>query len=699
MPAGLVAHWDELEFGLSASVTESSTGVPKDTSMLGTLSTRHGLSYLDPTTEGLTLQVESYMNRTGGPDPTGHTYTFAIPDLGISQVVTGGTFLTSMSCSVLLTGVKLYATAGGGWSITFSWEFFVEGSSHSSGGPVTLSSNWFCPAGTPILGIPPEVVAIAKINPEPLLGPPQTFSSLVNFTADVQVTASGGWRFKYAGSGSWQSPPVSLSPLPPSSGCGTLPPMPSYSATTTWNAQTTSRHTTSYVGSSSQARHQMDRTAASLYLIPVLDRSMTRIGGEYAALWYRAAVPYARSSQTTECWDIDPGTGDWDDIGSGAATTTHEERSQHYSEFLEEVGVDVATIEAPLHSALYSPVVVDADSMDSVNKPGNVAGRYFKRGAYRGAYPYSSEDPDTAGLVAYLQPVWNEPRPDLVSFCNQVAAPHWLLFFYFPSQTGAGYQWEVDGATELPEDYWLPWRGQWLSHPSLPDGGSRRRANVLAEGLYHSALSPFVQSRYFGNCESGWVGVRRFWRVPLSPPASYTYTSGSSSLWSGTDCTLSFGATSVTATATAAGTCTVDLLLRSFTVEPYCFPQIAKGMVLDWVLGGGATGGSAHLVSVDGSEVLYSDTPSPAERLRPLGDDQKYVGSWRQDFGQGTVSDQGTDDLASGDSDAAFYGADPARAHHYMLLAGRGAKYLRFKFTANAAGDTMEVRYPVLYPP
>lgn len=699
MAAGLVAHYDSLEFSVSATFGESFTGVNKDTVVSAGIRTRHGLVYLDPTTIGLELSVEGYRNRTGGPTPTGHAYRFNVPDAGIAQASTGGTFLAAMACSVLLTNVKLYATSGGGWRLDFSWEFFVEGASHSTGGPVTLTSDWLCPVGTPLLGLPPELVGLASIDPVPVVAVPTVFSAALDYTASVTASVTGGWRWKYAGSATWQTPAVSLAPVLPQSPCALTAPVPSYSATSTWGATTTASHASTYTGSAAQARATYSQAQAGVSLGPHFSRTINRIGSTYAGLWYRAAIPYARSAQTSRCWDLDPGTDPWDDPGSGSQTSLQVERSQHWSEFLEEVGKALATIEAPLSDTLYSTAQVDSLAFDALNKPTNSAGRYYKRAAYAASYPYSSEDPDTSGLVSYLQPVFLEEAPDLVSFWNQVAAPHWLFFYWFPAQSGAGYQWEVDGAVELPEDYWLPWRGQWLSHPSLPDGGSKRRANVLAEGLYHSALSPFVASRYFGNCETGWVGVRRFWRVPLSPPATYTYTSGSSSLWSGTNCTLAFNAADVTATASAAGACTVDLLLHSFTVEPFCFPQVCKGAVLDWVLGGGATAGSAYLVSVDGSEVLFSGTASASEVLRPLGDDAKYVGSWRQDFGQGAITDLGVDDLAAGDSNAAFYGADPTRAQHYMLLSGRGAKYLRFKFTAAAAGDTMTVRYPVLYAP
>lgn len=699
MPAGLVAHYDELEFSVSADFTETFTGVAKDTLVYAGVRTRHGLVYLDPTSIGLDLSVQGYNNRTGGPTPTGHEYLFEIPDALISASQTGATFLTSMACSVLFTDVKLYATAGGGWRLDFSWEFFVEGASHSSGGPVTLTGDWLCPVGTPLLGFPPELRATASIQPAPIVAVPTVFSSANDYTADVRTEATGGWRWKYAGSATWQTPDVVLAPLVPQSSCVLSPPVPDYAAPKTWGATTQALHTSSYTGSASQARVQYEAAQANLFLMPHFSREMVRIGSTYAALWYRAAVPYARSAQTTVCWDVDPGTGPWDDPGSGSASSSQVERSQHWSEFLEEVGKGTATIEAPLSDTLYARVRVDSLAFDAVNKPTNSLGRYYKRGTYAASYPYSSEDPDTSGLVSYLQPVVLEEDPDMVSFCNQVAAPHWLMFFWFPSQAGGGYQWEVDGATARPEDYWLPWRGQWLSHPSLPGGGSKKRTNVLAEGLYHAALSGFVGLRYFGNCETGWVGVRRFWRLPLSPPTSYTYTSSSSSLWSGTNCALTFGATDLTATASAAGACTVDLLLRSFTVEPYCFPQVCKGFIADWTLGGGSTAPGAYLVSVDGSEVLLSSAASATEVLRPLGSDSKYVGSWRQDFGQGAVTDQGSDDVAAGDSNAAFYGADPTRAQHYMLLSGRGAEYLRFKFTAAAAGDTMVVRYPVLYPP
>jgi len=700
MASGLVAHWDELEFAVSFTSTDVLTGANADTILSAGIRTRHGLVYLSPTTLGLEVAVQSHVNRTGGPTPTGHSYEFRIPDAGILSTSTGATHRTSMAASVTLTGVKLYSLATGGWRLDFSWEFYVEAALFASGGPTTLTSDWFCPAGTPVLGLPPELSCLASQDPSPIRYVPTVFDPLVNREHTVTVSASGGWRFLPNGSASYIDLALSLPALPAWAACPVTPPDPSYSAPTMFAATASSYFYHREDASASQARRTVQTNAVSVFLCPVHDRAIARIAPGYRALWYRAAIPYARATSSRECIDYAPPVGDpFDPPGPGSVATSESEVSQHWSEFLEEVGDSVGVIEAPFTADVRTPVTLSGVSYDILNKPTFVAGRYWKSFEGTRSYPKSFDDPDTAALVAYLQPVASETHKDLVSWMNQVASPHWLLFFWYPDQAGAGHQWTVDGANELPEDYWLPWRGQWLSHPSLPGGGSKKRTNVLAEGLYHSALSPVVNNRYFGNCESGWVGVRRFRRNDYTVPTSYAYTSASSSLWSGTNCTLAFGAGAVTATAAAAGACTVDLSLRSFTVEPFLFPQIVRGFVADWTLGGGATGGAAYLVSVDGSEVLLSSTASTTEVRRPLGSDSKYVGSWRQDFGQGAVTDQGSDLLASGDSNAAFNGTDPARAQHYMLLAGRGARYLRFKFTAAAAGDTMAVNYPVIYPP
>lgn len=702
MPSGLVAHWDALELAVSGASSYSASGAPKDHLWSAGVLTRHALSFGSPTTFGIVIGVESYEQRVAGPTPTSHSYTFEIPDAGISSTAGGASYKASMSASAVLSGVRLYCT-GTDWLLRVDgWDFFVEGALHASGGAFVLASDWLAPVATPLLGLAPALTCMAGQNPAPVRTALGVFDPALTYEHVAEASASGGWRFRPAGSASWQTPQVVPGAVPAYSGCPHAPPRATATASTTWDAQVTAYSRGNDVVSTSAARRVFDLRNASISLTPVLERSVRRVEpASYRALWYRAAIPYAHAVASGVCVDLVPPPGEpFDPPYEGAETLVRQEVSQHYSEFLEEVsGPGPAVIEEPLSAALWSPTAFSNVFWDVRNVPDNGPGRYWKEFDGAASYPIVSDDPDTDALITVLQPAFGEPAPELVAWYNQVASPHWLIFFWYPAQTGAGHQWTVDGAPELPEDYWLPWRGQWMSHPALPGGGTKRRTNVVAEGLFHSPLSPTVKAAYFGNCETGWVGVRRFRRLAYTPRTPYTYTAASSSLWSASNATLSFGATSVTATSIAAGACEVDLDLRSFAVEPYLLAQVARGFVADWSEGSGISGTAAYLVSYDGSETLLASTPSAFERRRPLGEDSTYVGSWRQDFGQGEAADQGYDDKAEGRSDQAFYGPDPARAHHYMLLAGRGARYLRFKFTAASAGGTLQIRYPTLFLP
>lgn len=290
---------------------------------------------------------------------------------------------------------------------------------------------------------------------------------------------------------------------------------------------------------------------------------------------------------------------------------------------------------------------------------------------------------------------------DVASYANFTCSPLWSFLLYFPQDNTTGTldsrDWTIDGATVLPSEYWIPIREQWAHYPYFPTRAdeSLKRNSIVTEPLKSGQLSGLIAG-YFGQ-ETSWWGVSRFEKAAYTVPATYQYTSASSSLWSATDAGLTHGADVLVDLDPGKTSCTVRLLLHSFSVEPFMLPQLAQKFAVQW------SNGSANVASVSvylenphGDTVLLTTASGATPVARPdsAQDDSKYAGSWAQDFGAGTVSDTGTDSQAEGESIDVL--AAEERVDAFQLLAGYGAKWLKFVVTVDAAGGTMHLAYPEL---
>jgi hypothetical protein len=202
-----------------------------------------------------------------------------------------------------------------------------------------------------------------------------------------------------------------------------------------------------------------------------------------------------------------------------------------------------------------------------------------------------------------------------------------------------------------------------------------------------------LQKGIWGTETSPW-GITRFEPFAWDPPATITLDGDSADNWSGTDCTLSFGArVEVDA---SADECVVDLALASLTVPPFMGAQLSDRVTVGWE----ATNVDeiqAYLVNALGEEFLLTDnvegTFTYAALLATMGD-AYFAGSWDQDFGAGYITDEGGDSLPAGVSAGTM--ADQKRAVAFQLLSALQGAKLRYKITpTDHAGADVELDYPV----
>jgi len=731
MEAGLVLDWSRLEVGVTGSFTKSLSGAHGSTTLNGGAVSRtyfaDNLADWDP---GIVATVSWEHDVTLGTDTV--TYEMSVPALGISDSTTASG--TSGSSLIRFVDFKVYVKSDQTWLATWSdIEWYVDGGLQSSFGSGSLVSPYLTPAGVPLFGLPAEVSALAYMDPSPVAGAVID----ADITSDVQAQAVGGWRF-YNGT-AYVSPSVNV--LLPSVGshggsCACDPTAPSLSGDDSFSLTANAREqlvsvkgsVTRYVcetcppggvslGDAETDVHESttvyEKNSSHIVGIPDLPKSIERLGGaDSYALWFRLGLPATYAQWSSAC-ETEVGGGGAGSSSASGLVARHPRRSS----VLSAVGEAVHALETTFSDATYAPAGWNAEKWSAtesflvtVVEPGcDMPGpgppepheqcwddaAAFCQVIQSVSFPAVVESYPT---VADMAPVFSHAH-ERARYANTVAAPHWSILLWFPpDETGVtkSYEWTVDGARANPSDYWLPVRTQYCKHPSLPSSENvLRRTSIVAEPLMSGALDGWVESNLLGQLSS-WVGVSRFQPMSYALPSTYTYGSGSSGLWSATDCVLTHGA-SVTVNPDAGKyDVSFDLDLASFTTEPYLFPQVAHKIKAEWTTTN-VSSMSVYLVNPHGDKVLLTSSTPAGALLRPQGEDTKYAGSWGQDFGNGAVSDTGTDQTAAGES--ATVCASDERAPAFQLLRGWGAAKLRYELTVDDPDVDVTVSYPVLYAP
>lgn len=142
----------------------------------------------------------------------------------------------------------------------------------------------------------------------------------------------------------------------------------------------------------------------------------------------------------------------------------------------------------------------------------------------------------------------------------------------------------------------------------------------------------------------------------------------------------------------------IEYDIGRFTEEPYQYPRICRFVRLSWT-STNIDAVRAYIVGLDGAETLLEYvsgdgfTTSGHDYSLYAQNQDKYAGSWEQDYGVGFVTDLGAD--ADGDGISATVMADPEHVASFGLLDGGQPDKLRIEIDLADRTVPVHFDYPV----
>lgn len=743
MNAGLLWAADIVEYSISGTATFTRSGT-QGVQAGSSLRTEFSIDALLAAT-GLNLTIETEIVN-GDADVDGVSLQRCeIPALGIDEFIsTSSGWVGTMSVRAEFDDVRVWLVAVAGvFKIRVeasAVRVYIGGSLVYTHGSFQLDSSFWAPSGIPLFGIPPTLAASASVNPAITQGALAGICEERNTYATAEITATGGFRFKVRGEASWSSLPVTLSILEPNAvTCALAASREDPVATSTWGATVNAYNRASDVATyrgeeecwectngtaTSPAVFDVwdrlvnwDLRSSQVTLVPDLAKSVKRWGdgGDYRALIQRGGLPWTKAAASAQCVD-------WHTEDIDTSTPLNPEVHPEYSAMLLPVDNAPSTIEDPFSETSYAPYQINTLSFEASNfcielitpgacpavlpeePPGTiipciVGDVYAVTHQIASSFGLQVQESSGAGsnpdMLAYL-----DHAEAMHRYINFVVNPHWSDAYFFPPNTedtdddgipDEQQVWQLLGA-DCPYEYYTDSRRQWITHPALDPGDDHQTTNSLVSAPLRDGWMSLKWKGIWGTETSPW-GITRFVPYAWDPLASLTVDSSSEDNWSGTDCTLSFGAQ--VEVDPSADECVVEFDLASIAVPPYMYPQICGSVTLGWDLTN-VDAIAVYLVTATGEEFLLTNniegTFTYTALLATLGD-SFYAGSWKQDFGVGYITDEGGDSLPAGVSAATM--GDMTRVTAFQLLSALQGAKLRYRITpTDHTGANIELDYP-----
>ncbi|UOF77602.1 hypothetical protein [Caudoviricetes sp.] len=687
-----------------------------------------------------------------GPGTPGTYATLSIPLLGVSvsHTVSGSTLVAS-TCRIEVDNLRVYSWNGGILEVRAdAIRWYVDGVVRWSTGAVYLvNAFYFAPSGIPLFGIPPEWSAVAGTNPVPILGATPTSSTPGTTGTSVNIGGGGSWVDRETPSSDYVGYPCFYElATPPGVECECpaedLAELEvSDTSSITFEAHDSQLIETTYRGRIEcscpppqitgqvgifdvyDCEYAWTRRASSIVSLPNLPNRVKRLDpNTYRAMIFRGGFPRTQRTAFSSCETEFP----VENPEGYVINTVTEQVHPRQSNALANVGAAAHAIEDTFGYSFPSPASRTSSRYASlatnvVTIQVGVCANPASGGEESPPPPpppapcfpiYSSvcmnqqgtafaplvdSDLDNPYMLGYLYHV-----DALSRYVNYWGGRHWSYFYWFPQNTidlnDDGYpdaqdQWSVYGAP-APVEYWLMKGDQWEYQSALPsEEQTRRRTTLVSAPLVHGCQGLFIQNLVLG-VESSWWGDVTFKVDETLPAAEIIPGTDSSPDWSFVDCSGALDSTGVVLTPDVGKTQVIaEFALGNFERKPYLFPHICDRFYIDWE-DSNVAGVTVYLVGQSGS--LIKLTEAKGEAFRPVtATDDKYAGSWLQDFGVGLYLDEGADLLPEGVS--ASYMANPELVHAFSLLAGRTAKAIRFVVDVEDDGSTAKILYPKLRSP
>lgn len=302
-----------------------------------------------------------------------------------------------------------------------------------------------------------------------------------------------------------------------------------------------------------------------------------------------------------------------------------------------------------------------------------------------GSFPTCDTQSESTGNPDQWDELYHDDS-EVRSF-NQWAHPHFAILDNVPAEADTAF-WKAEASKKRVDLYWGKVREQYFDDDLSPT--PKTRNSVQSEPWLEGILGSYLETYGLG-AKTSWFGICDFDAVQPVVPVSRALDSDSSSRWSTTHGTPTFGASDITITPSGSPI-TFIFTLASFTVTPFMQPMIASQIEVDWD-SDNIESVEVQLVSESGQAKTFAT--APGTYARPNFDDTKYAGSWARDFGLGQITDEGADTRASGIS--ALVMIDPTLIVAYSLLAGFTAVSLKFIITPIDTGVDVTINYPVFH--
>lgn len=701
MLAGRKAKYARIRVGLSVSSSGGLTGDGTPTYQYAASMTSAYIFNSVLLTDGIT--IGGYSNTT---DPETLCY-LSLPDLGINDTSGSAAYGSSFETYVDLVDVALYEHYTSPWFLEIgSVEWYVGGVLTDTYGGGSLNATGLAPGYVPLFGLP--------FNLNCSVGPGVTgltIPSDLSYDVTQSATAVGSLLYQEYGSSDWIALPLAHLPETTPS-CFTSCDL-CYDTAGIVTGDDTSELTlaiSSTFGFDMQAfggeyfsRERQIHQVGSAYMVPMLDKTVTKLGDSYAAVIARAGFPYTKYRGTRRCGPTTPpGTGGPYPSPYFRSEQVEGEVHPEYSYVEGTIRDTWDTKEAPLDSITYVPYsaarsylqsgwiglgLFNGDPIDESQYPDHLLGQ--KQESVSFTFPSKTQSRTKFGdpngdMLPYLD--WNgggaspTELDNVLFYWSYICHPHW-------SYVDAPGNYTVDGSSTSFQEYWGP-----LGEQVTNEG---TRTTRISAHLMDTANVQFIEEKAFG-VKTSWFGVCSF---QIDKPTLLTeMTALGPDRWTLTGATGVFTSTTLTLTPTADAV-KAEYDLADWGDAPYMRSQWVQDWVLDW----DATNIASikfTLVGREGSKVVLAQSPDVPDTypwpVSGLGS-KKNVGTHAQDWGVGAVSDTGTDLKPSGQSAAAM--ADNQRVIAPQLLSARSAAKLVIEIVPTDPGDPVVIDLPIMRKP
>mgnify|MGYP003525156725 CR=1 FL=1 len=441
---------------------------------------------------------------------------------------------------------------------------------------------------------------------------------------------------------------------------------------------------------------QNNKTALAR-LFPNLEKGIVKMNTDYGALIIRDKFPKVEGVSSYSC----------DDNGISSSSTNYLEVYPEMSELLakvtdethvlEEDAFDVDTYSPKYLGGTYSKTVIyelegaslvvcseedcpveppedfiiECESV-YVGGPGDI-----ETETYTSSVNYTFPQTVSNDMPAYL--LHDEVLPKYVNsgWCH----PHNSVFLYTDN-------WDLDGGPIDWVDYHEKVGSQHIKHISLPsEENTLNKNHIISDPLATGNQNTFCDTYISG---LRFLGISRFQVESVTPLSSFEYDASTEDLWSVDDGTLSAEFAHIEINGMS-GPIEVSLSLKSFSEEPYFYPQICSHIEL--FDGENIDSVTVYLEGEDGSRVKVVSSLL-GKHVFNKGSSTKYAGSWAQDYGSGETTDQGTDETLDGMSNTIMN--DVLTNNTFSLLPGFTRKNLIFKIEPTDIVEPVKINYPTI---